>query len=99
MHIKWRGKDQCLSFQYSLIILRLKQRLHSVKENEPFSCKNGNFVEAVYDSKFYIGKLIEYDDTDYYVDYCAYWESFEAVLVPLAKKTGQNMSQSWLNSH
>ena len=60
-----------------------------------FSCKNGNFVVAVYDSKFYFGKLIEYDDTDYYVDYCAYWELFEAV--PLAKQTGHNMGQSWLN--
>ena len=34
--------------------------------------------------------------TDYYVDYCENWESFEAV--PLAKQTGQNMVQSWLYS-
>ena len=38
-------------------------------ENEQFSCKNDNFVEAVYDSKFYIGRIIKYDDTDYYFDY------------------------------
>ena len=66
-----------------------------MKDNEPFSC-NVNFLVAVYDSKFYIGKKIEcrYDETDYYVDYCAYRESFQAV--PLAKQTGQNMGQSWL---
>ena len=67
-----------------------------MKENEPFSCNNDSFVVAVYDSKFYIGKIIEYHDETYnYVDYCAYWKSFEAV--PLAKQTGQNMGQSWLS--
>ena len=39
---------------------------HTVKENEPLSCNNGNFVEAVYDSKCNIGKLIENDETNYY---------------------------------
>ena len=33
----------------------------------------------------------KYDETYYYIDYCAYWESFEAV--PLDKQTGQNMGQ------
>ena len=61
-----------------------------------FFCKNSNFVVAVYDSKFYIGKIIEYDETYYYVAYCAYWESFEAVL--LAKQTGHKRGQSSLYS-
>ena len=42
---------------------------HPVKEKEPLSCNTGNFVEAVYDSKCYIGKLIENDETDYYFDF------------------------------
>ena len=42
---------------------------HSVEENEPVSCNNGNFVVALYDSKCYIGKIIESDETDYFVDF------------------------------